>query len=92
MIKESVIGQRNNGREVLGISDGLCTMLIQLLHQLLIFRCRIFLPYFHTYREKGNALIEFQYLMHCHQIVETFLVSNIFRSKLKYIYLISLGL
>ena len=57
--------------------DGLCTVLILLLHHFLILRWQIFLPFFHTYRQKGNTLIDFEYLMHVHQMVETILVSNI---------------
>ena len=60
-------------------------MLMWLLHHLLIFRWQIFLPSFYTYRKKGNALIDFKYLMHSHEIVEMILVSNIFQSNLKYI-------
>ena len=36
--------------------DGLCTVLILLLHHLQIFRCQIYLLSFYTYREKGNGL------------------------------------
>ena len=49
--------------------DGICIVLILLLHYLLIFGCQIFLPSFHTYREKGNVLA---ILLHGHQITEMF--------------------
>ena len=63
--------------------DGLRTVLIFNIAPFADFQVSTLLPAFYTYREKGNMLINFWYLMHGHQIVETILVSNIFQSESK---------
>ena len=65
--------------------DGLRTVLIFNIASFADFQVSTFLPSFYTYCEKGNMLINFWYLMHGHQIVETILVSIIFQSESKYI-------